>query len=89
MLVMNVKVLAKAESRRASQSDPSELLRMCMSAFANFGASPIFFAAAESRGSAGSPRYGSRSLGPNLIQHILPSKFNALVIYICYKLTIV
>ena len=53
---------------------------------------PRSFSAPPSRGGQrGQPRYGSRSLGPgpNLIQNILPSKFSALVIYICYKLTIV
>lgn len=87
MLAMNVKVLAKAESVRAAP--PNFSACACCHVRPQTLGLPRSFSAPPSRGGQrGQPRYGSRSFGPgpNLIQNI---KVSALVIYICYKLTLV
>ncbi len=71
---MNVKV-RQAESRRASQSDPSELLRMCMSAFKLWGF-PDLFRRRRVAGVSGATSVWLQEF--NLIQGILASKFSAL-----------
>lgn len=69
---------AKAESRRASQNDPSELLRMLF-VRSPFGASPICSAVAGSRGE--SREHLGIAPGPTII---LTPKFSLPMIYICY-----